>query len=164
MRPEWVEGEKLQMICGVARADRPRLTTQVTNKLPYGVPIQWKGEQRLPQLGKPNLLVLEKEQWKQTDRVAGATWGVSSYRQERLYTDPRKLVIKPLTKHLQGPMWADTLEEVIEGCEGVEVEGVESVGFSPDRHPGFRMRDVVAFVVFQTMEQRDAALIDDRVC
>ena len=58
-------------------------------------------------------------------------------------------------------MWADKLEEVIEGCEGVE--GVESVGFSPDRHPGFRMRGVVAFVVFQTVEQRDAALVDSRV-
>ena len=77
-------------------------------------------------------------------------------------TDPRKLVIKPLVKHLQGQMWADKLEEVIEGCEGVE--GVESVGFSPDRQPGFRMRGVVAFVVLQTVEQRDAALVDDRVC
>ena len=76
-------------------------------------------------------------------------------------TDPRKLVIKPLAKHLQGQMWADKLQEVIEGCEGVE--GVESVGFSPDRHPGFRMRGVVAFVVFQTVEQRDAALVDNRV-
>ena len=50
----------------------------------------------------------------------------------------------------------------MEGCEGVE--GVESVDFSPDRHPGFRMRGVVAFVVFQTVEQRDAALVDGRVC
>ena len=43
------------------------------------------------------------------------------------------------------------------------MEGVESVGFSPDRHPGFRMRGVVAFVVFSTVEQRDAALVDNRV-
>ena len=104
----------------------------------------------------------EKEQWKQTGRVAGAAGGASAYKQERVDTDPRKLVIKPLAKHLQGQMWADKLEEVIEGCEGVE--GVEPVGFSPDRHPGFRMRGVVAFVVFQTVEQRDAALVDDRVC
>ena len=40
---------------------------------------------------------------------------------------------------------------------------MESVGFSPDRHPGFRRRGVVAFVVFQTVEQRDAALMDSRV-
>ena len=139
-------------------ADRPRLTSQVANKLPYGVAIEWKGEQRLLQTGKPDLLVAEKEQWRQTGRAAGAAGG---YRQERVDTDPRKLVIKPLAKHLQGQMWADKLQELIEGCEGVE--GVESVGFSPDRHPGFRMRGVVAFVVFHTVEQRDAALVDNRV-
>jgi hypothetical protein len=158
LRPEWVEGEKLQMIWGVAPADRPRLTSQVANKLPYGVGIEWKGEQRLLQTGKPDLLVAEKEQWRQTGRAAGAAGG---YRQERVDTDPRKLVIKPLAKHLQGQMWADKLQELIEGCDGVE--GVESVGFSPDRHPGFRMRGVVAFVVFSTVEQRDAALVDNRV-
>ena len=158
LRPEWVEGEKLQMIWGVAPADKPRLTTQVANKLPYGVNIEWKGEQRLLQTGKPDLLVTEKEKWRQTGRAAGAAGG---YRQERVDTDPRKLVIKPLAKHLQGQMWADKLQELIEGCEGVE--GVESVGFSPDRHPGFRMRGVVAFVVFHTVEQRDAALVDNRV-
>ena len=76
-------------------------------------------------------------------------------------TDPRKLVIKPLAKHLQGQMWADKLQEVVEGREGVE--GVESVGFSPDRYPGFHRRGVVAFVVFQTVEQRGAALVDKRV-
>jgi hypothetical protein len=70
-------------------------------------------------------------------------------------------VIKPLAKHLQGQMWADKLQELIEGCDGVE--GVESVGFSPDRRPGFRRRGVVAFVVFSTVEQRDAALVDNRV-
>ena len=155
LRPEWVEGEKLQMIWGVAPADRPRLTSQVAYKLPYGVEIEWKGEQRLLQTGKPDLLVAEKEQWRQSGRAAGG------YRQERVDTDPRKLVIKPLAKHLQGQMWADKLQELIEGCDGVE--GVESVGFSPDRHPGFRRRGVVAFVVFSTVEQRDAALVDNRV-
>ena len=58
-------------------------------------------------------------------------------------------------------MWADKLQEVFEGCEGVE--GVESIGFSPDRHPGFRRRGVVAFAVFRTMEQRDAAVVDTRM-
>ena len=117
--------------------------------------------QGLLQTGKPDLLLSEKEQWKQAGRVAGAAGGASSHRQERVDTDPRKLVIKPLAKHLQGQVWADKLQEVVEGCEGVE--GVESVGFSPERHPGFRRRDVVAFVVFQTVKQRDAALVDNRV-
>ena len=31
-------------------------------------------------------------------------------------------------------------------------------------HPGFRRRDVVAFVVSQVAEQRDAALVDQRAC
>ena len=44
------------------------------------------------------------------------------------------------------------------------MEGVESIGFSPDRHPGFCRRGVVAFVVFQTVEKRDATLVDQRVC
>ena len=44
------------------------------------------------------------------------------------------------------------------------MEVVESVGFSLDRYPGFHRRGVVVFVVFQTIEQRDAALVDQRVC
>ena len=42
LRPEWVDGEKLQMTCGVALADQPRLTTQVAGKLPFGASIEWK--------------------------------------------------------------------------------------------------------------------------
>ena len=61
LRPEWVDGEKLQMICGVTPADQPRLTTQVAGKLPFGVAIEWKGEQRLLQTGKPDLLLSEKD-------------------------------------------------------------------------------------------------------
>ena len=159
LRPEWDNGEKLQMICGVAPAHKPMLAQQVAGKLPFGVSIEWKGEQRLLQTGKPDLLLSEKEQWKQAGRTAGSA---SSHRQEGVDTDPRKLMIKPLAKHLQGQLWADKLEEVLEGCEGVG--GVESIGFSPDRHRGFRRRDVVAFVVFHTVEQRDAALMDKRVC
>ena len=78
LRPEWVEGEKLQMIWGVAPADKPRLTTQVADKLPYGVTIEWKREQRLLQTGKPDLLVTEKEKWRQTGRAAGAAGGLQA--------------------------------------------------------------------------------------
>ena len=38
--PEWVDGEKLQMICGVAPAHKPRLAQQVAGKLPFGVSIE----------------------------------------------------------------------------------------------------------------------------
>ena len=44
------------------------------------------------------------------------------------------------------------------------MEGVVSVGFSPDKHPEFARRGVVAFVVFETVEQRNAALVDEKVC
>jgi hypothetical protein len=115
LRPEWVDGEKLQMIWGVAPIDRPRLTTQVANKLPYGLSIEWKKEQRLLQTGKPNLLVTEKEKWRQAGRAAGAAGGASAHRQERVDTDQRKLVIKPLTKHLQWRMLVDKLQKVIGG-------------------------------------------------
>ena len=49
----------------VAPADQPSLTTQVAGELPFGVNIEWKGEQRLLQTGKPDLLLSEKEQWQQ---------------------------------------------------------------------------------------------------
>ena len=61
LRPEWVAGEKLQMFCGMAPVDQPRLTTRVAAKPPFGVAIEWKGEQRLLQTGKPDLPVSEKE-------------------------------------------------------------------------------------------------------
>ena len=40
---------------------------------------------------------------------------------------------------------------------------MESVGFSPDRHPEIARRGVVAFVVFDTIEQRNAALVEEKV-
>ena len=41
---------------------------------------------------------------------------------------------------------------------------MESAGFSPDRHPENTRRGVVAFVAFATVEQRHAALVDEKVC
>ena len=111
--------------------------------------IEWNGEQRKLTTGMPDQLVQERLQFSR----AGGGRSVGQMREDE---NPRKMVIKPLAKHLKGQMWADRLEEVLEQCDGVD--GVESVGFSPDRHPGFRNRGVVAFVVFKTVEQRDAAL------
>ena len=81
-RPAWVDGEKLQMICGVTPADKPRLAQQVAGKLPFGVSIEWEGGQRLLQTGKPDLLLSEKDQWKQAGRAARSA---SSHRQERVH-------------------------------------------------------------------------------
>ena len=66
LRPEWDNREKLQMIYGVAPAHKPMLAQQVAGKLSFGVSIECKGEQRLLQTGKPDLLVAEKEQCRQT--------------------------------------------------------------------------------------------------
>ena len=150
LRQEWLDGVRLQKVCGVSPPGMGRQTEMVAHKLPYGVHIEWQGEQRLLETGKPDLLVEEKGQW---SRAGGARLEFSQAREDE---NPRKLVIKPLAKHLKGGMWADKLQKVLEGCEGVD--GVESVGFSPDRHPGFRNRSVVAFVVFKTAEQRNAVL------
>ena len=149
LRQEWVDGARLQQICGVSPPDMRKQAEQVAGKLVYGVEIEWHGEQRKLSTGMPDQLVQERLQFSR----AGGGRSVGQMREDE---NPRKMVIKPLAKHLQGQMWADRLEEVLEQCDGVD--GVESVGFSPDRHPGFRNRGVVAFVVFKTVEQRDAAL------
>ena len=149
LRQEWVDGARLQQICGVSPPGMRKQAEQVAGKLVYGVEIEWNGEQRKLSTGMPDQLVQERLQFSR----AGGGRSVGQMREDE---NPRKMVIKPLAKHLQGQMWADRLEEVLEQCDGVD--GVESVGFSPDRHPGFRNRGVVAFVVFKTVEQRDAAL------
>ena len=153
LRQEWVNGVKLQMIWGVSPPGMTRQAEMVAQKLPYGVHIEWLGEQRLLQTGKPDLLIAEKGQWSK----AGGAISISQMREEE---NPRKLVIKPLAKHLQGPVWGGKVQEALEGCG---FAGVQSVGFSEDRSPGYRRRGVVAFVVFETPEQRDAVLETDKV-
>ena len=153
LRQEWVNGVKLQMIWGVSPPLMTRQAEMVAQKLPYGVHIEWLGEQRLLQTGKPDLLIAEKGQWSK----AGGAISISQMREEE---NPRKLVIKPLAKHLQGPVWGGKLQEALEGCG---FTGVQSVGFSEDRSAGYRRRGVVAFVVFETPEQRDAVLETDKV-
>ena len=153
LRPEWVDGVKLQMIWGLGVKSAPVLKSKIRSLAEGGVYIEWKGEQRLLQTGKTDLLLAEKEEWVK---------GVFSHRKEREDTDPRKLVIMPLAKHLKGRVWENRLVERLESWGGVE--GVVSVGFSPDRHPEFARRDVVAFVVFETKEQRNAALVEEAVC
>ena len=78
---------------------------------------------------------------------------------ERELTDHMKLVIKSLAKHCRGQVYGDRCVERLNS-----LEGVESVEFSPDKHPSIRGRGVVAFVVFETAEQMNAALVDEKVC
>ena len=155
LRPEWVDGVKLQMIWGLA--PKPKVVLAHIKSLIWGGNVEWKGEQRLLQTGKTDLLLgsqTEKEKWGKTHN--------STHREERENTDPRKLVIKPLAKHLKGRVWEDRLAQKLESWDGVE--GVVSTGFSPDKHPEIARRGVVAFVVFETVEQRNSALEGEKVC
>ena len=83
---------------------------------------------------------------------------LDNYWQERKDTDPRKMVLKPLDKSCRGEEQGRKLAALLQK-QGVE--GVVSVGFSPDKAPTNPNRGVVGFVVFRTVELRDAAL-DDR--
>ena len=76
-------------------------------------------------LGKTDTLLVEKQKW---GKGIGAP-----QREEGEDTEPRKLVIKPLAKHLKGKVWEDKVAQQLNSWEGVD--GVVFVGFSPDRHP-----------------------------
>ena len=155
LRPEWVDGVKLQMICGMGVKSTLVMKSKIMTLMDGGVYIEWKGEQRLLQTGKTDLLLVEKEKWSKGS-------GALSHRREREDTDHRKLVIKPLAKHCKGQACSDRMAKQLESWDGVE--GVVSIGFSPDKHPEIARRGVVAFVVFETVEQRDAALVNEKVC
>ena len=81
---------------------------------------------------------------------------------ERENTDPRKLSIKPLSKHSKEQACSERMIRLLNSWEGVEI--VESIGFSPDRNPEIARRGVVGFVVSDTIEQRDEALVEEKVC
>ena len=92
LRPEWVDGVKLQMICGLGPVEKKKAIQHAIKQLREGVYIEWKGEQRLLKTGRTDLLLVEKQEWSKKS-------GASSHRKEREDTDHRKLVIKPLAKH-----------------------------------------------------------------
>ena len=95
------------------------------------------------------MLLVEREQWRKNS-------GASPHRKEREATDPRKLITKPLAKHCKGQSCSDKKTRQLESWEGVE--GMESVGFSPDKHPETTRRGVATFVVFAT------ALVEKEDC
>ena len=142
LRPEWVDGVKLQMICGLGPVEKKMAIPHAIKQLREGVNIEWKGEQRLLKTGKTDLLLVEKQEWSKKS-------GASSHRKERENTDHRKLVIRPLSKHCKGQACSDRM---IWQLNNEGVVGVEFVGFSPDKNPELARRSVVGFVVFETVE------------
>ena len=55
LRPEWVDGVKLQMIWGLGPTST-KVTLAMTKQLVYGASIEWEGEQRLLQTGKTSVV------------------------------------------------------------------------------------------------------------
>ena len=137
-------------VAGAALAVRKKLSG-------FGVTIEWEGEQRVLVTGQGAALAEAKA----AQSVARSATLVAQQRQERSETDPRKLVIYPLAKQLKGEEWEDSLQDRLNESEGVS--GVVSVGFAPDKNPGQKSKGVTAFVVFDTVEQRDEAMKGHRV-
>ena len=148
LRPRRVGGMKMQMITGLADSDTK--IQQMIKRLRGGIKLEWEGQDRLLITGQTDLL---KKEQNSRDRSR-----LDNYWQERKDTDPRKMVLKPLGKSCKGEEQGRKLAALLQK-QGVE--GVVSVGFSPDKAPTNPNRGVVGFVVFRTVELRDAAL-DDR--
>ena len=79
LRPEWVDGVKLQAICGLGARTAQMMLSAIKKLANTGYSIEWKGEQRLVKTGKSDLLLVEKESWSRSPSV--------SYRKERELTD-----------------------------------------------------------------------------
>ena len=108
-------------------------------------------------LGKIDLLLVEKEKWGKDSGVSSA-----SYTRRRGGHGSQEAGDQASG---QAPQVEGVGEQ--DGCQAGELGwsvGVVSVGFSPDRQPEFARRGVVAFVVFETVAQRNAALVDEKVC
>ena len=63
LRPEWVDGVKLQMICGLGPVGKKMAIPHAIKQMREGVMIEWKEEQRLLKTGEPNQLLLERQEW-----------------------------------------------------------------------------------------------------
>ena len=154
LRPEWVDGVKLQMICGLGPVEKKMAIQHAIKQLRQGVMIEWKSEQRMLKTEEPALLLVEKQEWSKKS-------GAIAHRKEREDTDGRKLVIRPLAKSCKGLACGDRLMQQL---ERMGVEGALTTGFSADRNPELDRKGVVAFVVFETEEQMQAAEQGQRAC
>ena len=81
----------------------------------------------------------------QKQRLQKSAQSLATHMQERLETDMRKLVLKPLSKECKGQEYSDRLQSILIGAG---LSGIQSVGFSPDKYPENPRSVVVGFVVF----------------
>jgi hypothetical protein len=94
----------------------------------------------------------------QKERTVRSRESLDRHSEERELCDSREMVLKPLAKHCKGDGYSRRLTRLLEGAG---LEGIVSVGFSPDKAPHNESRGMVGFVVFNTEEQLDATC-DDR--
>ena len=149
LKPAKVQGMKMQQICGLASNELQ--IGAMTTKLVYGYGVGWVGDTRMVITGKAGLL--------QKQRLQKSAQSLATHRQERLETDMRKLVLKPLAKVGKGQEYSGRLQSLLTGAG---LSGIQSVGFSPDKYPENPRSGVFGFVVFASQEQRDAAITDSR--
>ena len=118
-----------------------------------GISMLWQGEVRKVKTSRADTLVMERQ--------AGKVARADSLSQEMKETDPRKMVLSPVNPRYQGPEAEAYLLGLI---QQVEVGGkkigaaAESVTFAPT-YEG--KKQGTAYVVFISVEMRDAAMPDD---
>ena len=149
LKPSKVQGMRMQEICGLA--DRELKVEAMIKKLVHGYSIEWAGGTRL--------VVTSKADQLQRQKLRRSAQSLADHRKERLTTDVRKMVLKPLSKTCKGEEQAN---KVLAMLAGVGLEGIQSVSFSPDKYPDNPRSGVVGFVVFAEQAQRDAAITGDR--
>ena len=153
IRPKWLGSMKLQVITGtnsLSKEDGGTKVAQMMKRLRLGIKLEWEGEDRLLVTGKSDLL--------QQEKVLRSRQSLDRHSEERKLTADRKMVLKPLAKHCSGPGFEGRLTKLLTDAG---LEGIVSVGFSPDKFPHDERRGVTGFVVFQTKEQLESACDDD---
>ena len=124
LKPVKVQGMKMQHICGLT--DNGLQLAATIMKLVYGDSVEWDGVTRLVVTGKADLV--------QKQRLQKSARSLATHRQERSETNMRKLVLKSLSKECKGQEYSDRLQSIL---AGVGLSGIQSVGFSPDKYPGW---------------------------
>ena len=149
LKPTKVQGMRMQEICGLA--DRELKVEAMIKKLVHGYSIEWAGGTRL--------VVTSKADQLQRQKLRRSAQSLADHRKERLTTDVRKMVLKPLSKTCKGEEQAN---KVLARLAAAGLEGIQSVSFSPDKYPDNPRSGVVGFVVFVEQVQRDAAITDGK--
>jgi hypothetical protein len=149
LKPTKVQGMKMQEICGLA--DNVLQVSAMIKKLVYGYSVEWAGGTREVKTGKADLL--------QRQKLQRSAQSLADHRKERLTTDTRKMVLKPLSKVCKGGEQGEKMRAMLAAAG---LEGIQSVSFSPDNYPENERSGVVGFVVFAEQPQRDAAITDSK--